>query len=133
MCRPSNFCFAERVSRSLLGSWTLIEDVPNERLQTCVLERLAEDERLCNWVVVRQPPRSQPDDVTRRFLSVGGCEEFGTVWKRSKCERGDLGVGGERLKWCRSKDIDRGCPPEQYGQQMLKEREFRKDTDIPGG
>ena len=104
----------------LLGCLTLTADVPEERLQTGVLERLAEDERLCNWVVVRQPPGSQSDDVTRRFLSVGGCEEFGILWKCSKCERGDLGVGAERLKWCRSKDIDRGCPSEQHGQQVLE-------------
>ena len=87
---------------SLLGSWALIEDSSNERLQTGVLERLAEDERLCTWVVVCQPPGSQSDDVTRRFLSVGGCEEFGILWKASKCERGDFGMGGEGLEWRRS-------------------------------
>jgi hypothetical protein len=80
-----------------------------------------EQERFCSRVVLRQSPRSQPDYVTRLFLSVGSSEESGNLWKHSECERGDLGVGGERLGWCGSKDIDRGCPPEQYGQHMLEE------------
>jgi len=58
VCRPSNFCFAEWVFRSLLGSWTLTADLSNEGLQTGVLERLAEQERLCSRVVLRQSPRS---------------------------------------------------------------------------
>ena len=68
-----------RLRASFRGCATLTADVPEERLHAGVLERLAEDERLCNWVVVRQPPGSQSDDVTRRFLSVGGCEEFGIL------------------------------------------------------
>ena len=79
---------------------TLTADLLDERLQTGVSERLAEQERLCSRVVLRQSPRPQPDYVTRRFLSVGSSEESGNVWKHSECERGDLGVRGERLEWC---------------------------------
>ena len=32
LCRPSNFCFAEWVFPSLLGSWTLTADLSNEGL-----------------------------------------------------------------------------------------------------
>ena len=96
VCRPSNFCFAEWVFRSLLGSWTLTADLSNEGLQTGVSERLTEQERLCSRVVLRQSPRSQPDYVTRWFLSAGSSVKSGNVWRHSGCERGDLGVGGER-------------------------------------
>ena len=85
---------------SLLGYVTLTADLLDERLQTGVLGLLAEQERLCSPVVVRQSPRLQPDYVMCWFLSVGNSEESGNVWKHSECERGDLGVRGERLEWC---------------------------------
>ncbi len=98
----------------------LTEELPNERLQAGISERLTEQERLCSGVVLRQSPGSQPDYVMRWILPVGSSEGSGNVWKHSERERGDLGVGGERLEWCRSEDIDRGCPLEQYGQHMLE-------------
>ena len=89
------------------------EYLSNERLQIGVLERLAEQEGLGSRIVLGQSPRSQPEDILCRFLPAGSSEKSGNVWKHSECERGDLGVGGEGLEWCRSEDIDRGCPSEQ--------------------
>jgi hypothetical protein len=100
-------------SISFRGCLTCTEDLSKGRLQTGVLERLAEHERLCSWVVLSQSQGPQAEYKMRRFLSDGSREDFGHAGKHSECERGDLGMGRERLEWCRSQDIDCGCPAEQ--------------------
>ena len=117
LCASDPFILFHKPSAFHLQSIYLssYEYFPDERLQAGLSERLAEQEGLCLRVVLNQSPRSQPEDILCRFLPVGSNEKSGNVWRHSECERGDLGVGGERLEWRRSEDIDRGCPSEQYG------------------
>lgn len=84
----------------------------NEWFQTGLSERLTEQERCCSRIVLCYPPGPQPDDIICLLLSVGRSKKVGHVRGYWECERGDLGVRGERSEWCRGKDIDRGYPSE---------------------